>query len=338
MAAKAFGLDIGRSFIKVVEVDYNGKNKKLIAAWSVLTPSGGVLSDLPEDLKKVSENIKVCVAQAKVSTNFCNISLIESQVVSRLIQMPNLTDKELSAAINWEAEQYIPLPIKDVNLQYKVISRPQGAEGKMDILLVAAPKRILEKYLNVVRNAGLNINGVETESSAMTRSLTGLSDPATIIVSMGAASTELIIARMGNVLFTRSIASGGINLTKAIMAEFNLPQTQAEQYKQTYGIDPDKLGGKLAVVLKPILDILIGEILKAVEYVRTHFSSSQVARIVICGGGAFLPALGEFLTERTSLEVSLGDAWADFVKEGLILKLPSQGSIYAVATGLALYK
>ena len=176
----------------------------------------------------------------------------------------------------------------------------------------------------------------ETESIALTRALTKPDDPATIIVSLGALSTELIIAYGGNVLFTRSIATGGVTLTKAIMAEFNLPQAQAEEYKQTYGILEDKLSGKVAAVLKPILDILISEILKAVEFAHIHTEDSQIGRIVMCGGGAYLPGLSEFLAERTNFEVLLGDAWTDFAKEGLILKLPGQGSFYSVATGLAL--
>ncbi|OGD83209.1 hypothetical protein A2165_04235 [Candidatus Curtissbacteria bacterium RBG_13_40_7] len=336
MAADSFGLDIGRSFVKVTKVKVSGAKKLLEAAFSIQTPAGGIMSESSLDHKKVAECIKSCVDQAKINADKCVISLIESQVVSRLIQLPNLTDKELAAAINWEAEQYIPLPIKDVNLQFKVISRPQDSTEKMEVLLVAAPKRVINKYLSIVKNAGLAVEALETESSALTRALTRPSDPITVIVSMGAVSTELVIAKESNVLFTRSIATGGINLTKAIMNEFNLPQDQAEEYKQTYGILEDKLSGKVASVLKPILDILISEILKAVEFSRNHVKESGITRIVICGGGAFLPGLSQFLTERTSLEVSLGDAWADFIKQGIILKMPGQGSIYSVATGLAL--
>src|SRR3990172_1188944 len=337
MAANIFGLYIGRSFIKVVQVEVRNDKKRLLAAGSLKTPPGGMQSESPIDLKNLSEAIRNCVNEAKISTDKCVVSLIESQVVARLIQLPTLTDKELAAAINWEAEQYIPLPIKDVFLQYKVVSRPQesSTSGKMDVLLIASPKRVIQKYLNVVRNANLRPEILETESIALVRALTKSEDPATIVVSLGALSSELIIAYGGNVLFTRSIATGGVTLTRAIMAEFNLPQAQAEEYKQTYGILEDKLSGKVAAVLKPILDILISEILKAVEFAHSHVENSQIGRIVMCGGGAYLPGLPEFLAERTSFEVSLGDAWTDFVKEGLILKLPGQGSFYCVATGLA---
>ena len=336
MSAQFFVLDIGRSFIKAVKVKKSGNRKILEAAASFQTPLGGPMSEAPVDLMKVSESVKACVAKSNITLQNCIVSLIESQVVTRLIQLPNLTDKELSAAVSWEAEQYIPLPIKDVNLQYKIISRPESTSEKMDVLLVAAPKRMISKYINIVKNAGLKIVAMETESMALARALTKVGEPPTIIVSMGAISTDLVIADNGNVLFTRSVATGGVNLTKAIMTEFNLPQNQAEQYKQTYGILEDKLSGKVADVLKPVLDVLIGEIQKAIEFSHMHTKDLPVSRLVICGGGAFLPGISQFLTQRTNLEVSLGDAWADFVKEGVILQMVGKGGIFSVATGLAL--
>ncbi|MDO8486925.1 MAG: type IV pilus assembly protein PilM [Candidatus Curtissbacteria bacterium] len=335
MAAHIFGLDIGRSFVKTVELNGGGKQKTLKAVGSVQTPGGGIQSESQVELAKVSEAIRQCVNSAKIEASECVVSIIESQVVSRLIELPNLTDKELAAAINWEAEQYIPMPIKDVNLQYKVVSKGETT-GKISVLLIAAPKRVIEKYINIVHAAGLKPVAFETESLALARSLYREGDPTTIIVSLGAASTELVVVYGANVVFTRSIATGGMALTRAIMNEFNLPQNQAEEYKQTYGILTDKLSGKVANVLKPVLEILAVELVKAIEYTHTHVAGSSVSRVVICGGGSFLPGFSEFLAERTSLEISLGDPWADFSKEGLITKLTGQGSVYAVATGLAL--
>jgi type IV pilus assembly protein PilM len=338
MSAQNFGLDIGRSFIKVVQAKVSGENKLLTAVASVPTPSGGMQSDSPIDLKKISEAVRQCVKVAKVHGNNCNVSIIESQAVTRLVEMPNLTDKELSSAINWEADKYIPLPLKEVNLQYKVVSRyPAGDEkgGKMDVLLVAAPKRVVEKYLLVVKDAGLKLSAIETESASLARALSRGVEAGLVLVSFGSVSTELVAVREGNVIFTRSIATGGEALTRAIMAEFNLQHQQAEEYKHAYGIMENQLGGKVANVLKPILEVIIGELMRAIEFSKTHMQANQLARIAICGGGAYLPGISEFITRKTSLEVSLADPWDSFTKEGLILKLPGQGGFYTTATGLA---
>lgn len=335
MSAQVFGLDIGRSFIKAVAVSASGGKKMLVGAAMTATPAGGMQSDSPADLEKITEAVRACRESAKIDSAKCVVSIIESQVVTRLVTMPRLTDKELSAAIHWESEKYIPLPLKDVNLQYKVLSRPTEGTGQMEVLLIAAPKKVVEKYLTVVKKAGLEPLAVETESTALARALTRVGDSPVIIVSFGAVSTEMVLAHEGNVFFTRSIAAGGATLTKSISTEFNLPVNQAEEYKHSYGLLADKLGGRVAGVLKPTVELVAGEILKAVEFSHTH-SKAPVSRIMIGGGGALLPGLEEFLAARTSMEVSLADPWSDFVKDGLILKMPGQGAVYAVATGLAL--
>ncbi len=337
MASPAFGLDIGRSFIKVVQVERSGSKKILTAAASLPMPSGGIQQESVIELKKVSDAVKVCVENAKVDGEKCTISLIESQAVTRLIEMPDLTDKELASAITYEADQYIPLPIKEVNLQYRIVSRPKGDFGnQMQVLLVAAPLRVIKKYSKIVKDAGLTLNAVETESAALSRALTKPQDAPSLIVSLGAYSTELVIVQNGSPVLTRSIATGGLSLTRAIVSEFSLSQNQAEEYKKAYGILKDKLSGKVSAVLRPILEMLVVEILKAIEFAKSHVKDYQLANMVVCGGGAYLPGLSEFLTERTGLEVLLGDPWQNFSKEGLVLKLVGQGGFYGIATGLAL--
>lgn len=131
MAAQLFGLDIGRSFIKVVQIQKKSGKMSLLATSSMVTPASGMNSNSKTDLKTLAVGIKKSISAARIKGNSCSVSIVESQAVTRLIDLPNLTDKELSAAINFEADQYIPLPIKDVNVQYKVISRSQpGSNGK----------------------------------------------------------------------------------------------------------------------------------------------------------------------------------------------------------------
>ncbi|MCR4324117.1 MAG: type IV pilus assembly protein PilM [Candidatus Curtissbacteria bacterium] len=339
MSARLFGLDIGRSYIKVAAVDVSRNRKVLTAAGIISSPVPAFLSSSESDLSKVVDAVKRLVEEVKIETDKCSVSLMESQVISRLIQIPKLTDKELAAAVVWEAEQYIPLPIKDVVLQHNVVNttNPQHPGGeKMDVLLVAAPKRVVERYIRIVRECHFKVNSIESESFSLARSLTQPTDASTIIVSFGAFSTELTITNRGSVIFTRSVSTGGANLTKIIMREFNLPTIQAEQYKQSYGVSPDKLSGKLVEALGPSLEVVVTEILRGVEFSKSHVSNWSGAKIVLCGGGAYLPGLSEYLVGRTNLDVTIGDPWVDFVKEGLITKIPGQGTVYAVATGLAL--
>ena len=338
MSARPFGLDIGRYYIKVVSADVS-KNKRVLKTVGVF-PShvGGIQTESSADLAKISEIIKKGVKNTKVNSDKCVLSLMESQIVSRMIKMPLLSDKELTAAINYEAEQYIPLPIKDVVLQYQILNRPKKAtsDAKMDVFLVAAPKRVVDKYLKVAKDAGLKVEALETESAALVRALTNSGDPSSIIVSVGAMSTELVIVIGGNVFFTRSVSVGGTTLTKAIMDEFNLPMKQAEEYKRTYGVLQDKVSGRVADVIVPNLETVAGEILRAVEFAKGRVPNAPVRRAIITSGGAFLPGLSGFLVQRTGLEVSIGDPFRFFEKNKLAMSFSGQGSMYSVATGLAL--
>ncbi len=338
MSARPFGLDIGRYYIKVVSAEVS-KNKRTLKASGVFSSHvGGIQTESSSDLSKISEVIKKGVKSAKVDSNKCVVSLMESQIVSRMIKMPLLSDKELTAAINFEAEQYIPLPIKDVVLQYQILNKPKKAtpDAKMDVFLVAAPKRVVEKYIKVTKDAGLKVEALETESSALVRSLVTAGDPSSVIVSVGAMSTELVIVVGGNVFFTRSVSVGGAVLTKAIMDDFNLPMKQAEEYKRTYGVLQDKVSGRIASVISPSLETVAGEILRAVEFAKGRVPNAPVRRAIVTSGGAFLPGFSEFLVQRTGLEVSVGDPFRLFEKNKLVMNLAGQGSMYSVATGLAL--
>lgn len=338
MAASFFGLDIGRYYIKVVDAEYSGRNRILKSAGVFSSQSGGIQLESPADLKNLSESIRKGVKSLRINSDKCVVSLMESQIVSRMIKMPVLSDKELGAAINYEAEQYIPLPLKDVVLQYKILNRPKGASSasKMDVFLVAAPKRIVEKYLKVVKDAGFTVLALETESTALVRSLVLAQDPPTIIVSLGAVTTELVVSVFGNVFFTRSVSVGGANITKSLMDEFRLPAAQAEEYKRAYGVLKDKVSGKVALVIRPHLEIIASEITRAGEFTRSRIPDVQVRRVIITGGGAFLPGLGEFLVDATGLEVMMGDPFRYFKKDKLVNSFSGQGSIYSIATGLAL--
>lgn len=338
MSARPFGLDIGRYYIKVVSAEA-AKNKRTLKAAGIFPGHvGGILTESASDLTNLSQVIKKGVKSAKIDSDKCVVSLMESQIVSRMIQMPVLSEKEMGAAVNYEAEQYIPLPLKDVVLQYKIVNSPKKAApgAKMDVFLVAAPKRVVEKYLKVAKDAGLTVSALETESTALVRGLIRPGDPSTIIVSIGAVSTELVIVISGNVFFTRSVSVGGAFLTKAIMDEFNLQMNQAEQYKRTYGVLQDKVSGRVASVIGPHIETISGEILRAVEFAGSRMPSAPVSRVVVTGGGAFLPGLSEFLVQRTGLEISIGDPWSYFEKNKLVMSLSGQGSTYSVATGLAL--
>lgn len=335
-----FGLDIGSHAIKVVELEKKGKTLKLKTLGTVNTPAGSPFSESDLDQKALANAIKQVIKEARISSRQVVTAFPESLIFSRVIEMPNMTDKELANAIQWEAEQYVPMPLNDVRLSHMVLKRGEKTE-KMKVFLVAAPLSLIERYLNILKFAGLTPLAFETEIVAIKRSLINReeSSPTTLLTSIGASTTDLCIVDEGKISFTRSIGTGGVALARAISQELGFDMTQAEEYKKAYGILEDQLEGKIMQTIKPVLDVIVSEVEKAILYYQTHSPTTAVKRIILTGGSAQLPGLIVYLAETLSLEVEVGNPWVNIeVPENLqktAEELVNQAS-YAVAVGLAM--
>jgi type IV pilus assembly protein PilM len=341
MAAQVFGLDIGSAFTKVAEIKGDASRRDLVSVGMIPTPGKGALSDAEGDQRAIAESIRNLTHEAKISTPFVVASLPESQIFTRVIEMATLTDSELQSAIKYEAEQYIPVPLTEVKLDYSVLSRPkdQKSDQKMEVLLVAAPTALINRYLKIINMAGLKPHALETEITATNRALIETSEfaPTSLIVAIGASTTDLSIVSGKKIVFTRSIAIGGLAFTRAIAQDLGFEAEQAEEYKKTYGLDPSQLEGKIAASIKPIFDVITNEIQRALAFWSSRHQDDSVKRLVVTGGGAKLPGVIPYLTEATSLEGQLGNTWQGVsVNETLLTEIRDDGPFYGVAVGLAM--
>ncbi len=342
MADKSFfGLDIGTYSIKMIELSHVGHDRQLTNVGLAPTPPGATISESKFDRQALAASIKKLSHEAQINTPYAVVSLPESQVFTRIIEMPYLTDKELASAISFEAEQYIPAALNEVSLVWHVISKPQTttADAKMEILLVAAPLTLVNRYTEILEDIGVTPLALETESLATARSLVGTNpySPTTLIANIGASTTDVSIIRGGSLVFTRSVATGGMAFTRAISVELGFPLPQAEEYKKTYGLAEGQLDGKIAQALKPIVDVISAEIKRALLSYREKGPDDIVKRVVLCGGSAKLPGLVVYLAQILGLEVQIGDPWFNIKKDQQRLRvLVEDAPIYAVAAGLAL--
>lgn len=338
MVEEFFGLDIGTAQIKAVQVKKTGNTLVLTAAGMTASPSKGILSEALSDQETLAAHLSKFIASSKITTANCVSALPESQIFTRVIPMPILNDKELASAIRWEAEQYIPVPLTEVNLAWQVLARPVKVtpDAKMDVLLIAAPKVLVEKHLKVLKLSGLKPIGLETEVLAMTRCLVWKASPTTLLISIGAYTTDIFITKAATLLSTRSIATGGEAFTRAIVEELGFERDQAEEYKKNYGLLEDQLEGKIAAILRPVFEILVGEIKKVVGQFESK-SHEKIHSAILTGGGAAMPGIIEYLAQELDLEVTSGDPWARLEKSAEIPKSVLGERLYfAVATGLAL--
>lgn len=341
MAKINIGLDIGFSSIKVVALEKDG-GVKLISLGSIMSPQPGMISDAEGALQEVSVAIKKLMEATHIEQKEVTVALPESKVFTRVIDdLPYLTDNELSQAIRYAAEEFIPMPIADVNLNWQVLFRADGKNKntKTIVLVVASPKNAVAKYINVLNMAGLHPKVLETEIIAVTRSLVGNNpfSPSTLIVQLGATTTDFAAVSKGLIWLTRSISTGGVALTRSLAQHFNFEVAQAEEYKKVYGLAEDQLEGKVYEALKPVVDIIAGEAKRVIQAFESKYPSDPIKRVVLSGGGAKMPSFVVYLANTLGLEVQEADPWYAIAKDkASVSKLAQEAPSYSVAVGLAL--
>lgn len=339
MNNNVFGLDIGQSMIRAVWLSTEKEGYLLNAVLSSPTPLNGMLSESHLDHQEIANIIRKMVNDAKINVKTVNIALPESQVYTKVIEMPPLSDKELASAIYWEAEQQIPVSISNLTLDYKVLERQNkdNDNKNMRVLLVGAPTHVIEKYKNVLSLAGLEIVSVETEVLAVIRALVlNETYPTSLIISMGTFNTAITIVRRNTIIFTYAIPLGGIAITRAIASKFGFSTTQAEEYKKTYGLSEHDFGGKIAQAVSPVLLSILTEVKKAFAYYRVRYKEDPIRQIVLSGAPAKLPGLATFFAKYAGIETIVANPWKILFEQDVPKEIIDDAPDYSVAVGLAM--
>lgn len=337
MSAQYFGLEFGSSSIKVAQVTLTGPKAFVVNALGSGPNAAGSL-DFAEPMitQKIAASLKKVLADSGIKEKRVVVAIPESQVFSRIIEMPPMSEAELTSAISWEAEQFVPIPIAEVELDYSIVDPGNhNKDKKMLVYMVAAPKKKLQAMVDFLINVGLDPIAVESEMVAIARSLSYLpSSGPTLILSMGALSSLIGILKDSSLLFSYVAQVGGVALTRSLSQALTLPLPQAEEYKKTYGVEPSQLEGKVRKGLLIGLTQIVDEMRKAMEYyASTH--NERVNRILLTSGGAYLPGLVSYLTEEFGgVEVVVADPLA-VGKAARGVVIPKERAHLAVALGLA---
>jgi type IV pilus assembly protein PilM len=341
-AQNRVGIDIGVSSIKIAVLSKNQDTAKLFSIGHIPSPQPGIISEAELDLEAVSASIKKLYEEVNPPTRDVAVALPESKIFTRVIyDLPYLSDDELAQAIRYAAEEFVPMPMKDVNLYYQVIFRSPKKEpnSRTVVFVVASPKNLIDKYLKVLQNANLRVVAIETEVIASARALVTYNSfsPTTLIIQLGASNTDYAVISEGLILLTRSIATGGNTLTRLIAQNFNFEGVQAEEYKKVYGVLEDQLEGKLYRTLKPVIDVIMTEAKRVILAHEMQNKQRPIKRVVLTGGGARMPGLVRYFAGYLGLEVAEADPWGSVdVDPTLKQKLAAEAPFYSVAVGLAL--
>lgn len=332
-----FGLDIGTTGIRVVKVRRRGTGNPVLEAYaSAPLAAGLVTSDSAIDQDKIALAIRNLLKANNITSVQAVASIAASEAFATVITTPKLNADELAKAMKLQADQYIPMAVDQVKMDWHIIDQG-GTSDKMKVLLVAAPNTVVNKYLTIVEKAGLELAALEITSIAHARSLMPPSDLAVVILDLGQTNTELTIVYQGSPQLIRSINIGVQTLVRAVAQTLGLDDGQADQFINKFGLTQSKLEGQVAKAMKPSLDSLISEVDKSVKYFLGQNPGIKVEKVIATGGMVTIPEFTTFLANTTGLPVELGNPWVNIsYPAGSQEDLMQQAQIYAVAAGLAL--
>lgn len=341
----AFGLDISDFSIKLVQLEKKRKNYALRTCSRQSIPEGVIKEGEIKREKELIEILKRTISEAKgkeVRTPFAVCSLPEQHGFVKMIKLPKMTSKEAKEAIKWEAEANIPYSLENVYLDWQVIPSRKKLDH-LNILVNAVPKNLVNNYLEILKKADIEPIVFEIESVATARSLVEnkfLSKPV-LIIDLGFSRTSFIIFSGYSIVFTSSIPLCNQEMINRIAEKLGVSKSEAKSLKFKFGLDKTKQKGKVFNALYPSLDKLISQIKDCMSFQKKQVQELQkeeeeINKVILCGGGAYLKGLPEYLSSRLDLKVELGNPWINIYTPGKSKKSPLIPSTQVLAFSTAL--
>lgn len=335
------GLDIGSRYLKIAQVNA-GRDGYELALFSMLPVDRDVIGDgLVLDKAKLVASLKALMSQAGIKKADTVIGLSgHSSIITKVIKVPLITEEELSLNIKYEAEQYIPFDIKDVNIDFEILGPDSEEEGMMDVMLVAVKKSVMNDYVDVVQQAGLNPVVVDVDAFAIGNIYEtnyGVPDKKNIaLVNIGASKTNINILRKGLPVFMRDTAIGSNAHTEVLERSLNISWNIAEKVKlgkSVEGVSPESVRD----IISKASDEIYAEIYRSFEYFRSSVGDEDIHGIVLSGGGVLISGFAQLMSERLGIPVEIADVFKKItIPEKLVPAIKDIAPISAVVMGLAM--
>lgn len=332
-----FGLDIGTTAIRVVELHGGGKVRSLARYGQIQIDSKIGQSEAAADQQKLVQSIKQVISDARLTTRNVAVGVPSQRVFTAVIDIDRLSPEELAKTIRYQADSLIPTPLEESKIDWALLGDSPKEASKVEILLSSVTNEFIEKRLDLLESIGLNVIAFEPETLALTRAL--LSQDSTtpqMILDVGNRATDLVITMGGVPKLTRSIPTGTEALIKAAMQNLGIDEKQAEQFVFKFGLSKDKLEGQVYGAISTTVDILFSEIEKSIKFFQTRYSGVKIDRIIVTGGASALPEFPLFVANKFGVSVEIGNAWRNISfaqdKQNELLSLSNH---FGVAAGLA---
>lgn len=342
------GLDIGSNSVKAVELKRAKGGFQLQHFGMLPLPSEAIVDGALMNSNAVVDAVMELFQKEKIKTKDIATSLSGHSVIIKKIRLPQMTEEELEESIQWEAEQYIPFDISDVNLDVQILNTDIHDVGQMEVVLVAAKKDMINDYVSVIAECGLNPVIMDVDSFAIENMYEVNYDigPGDIVVlaNIGASIININILKNGTSTFTRDINIGGNQYTEEIQKQLSVSYEEAEALKlggeiggpsdTTEAVIPQEVGG----IIRSVSENLAAEIQRSLDFFSATAAEDQITKISLMGGTAKIPGLTNIVESKTGITTEIVNPLASVdinQKEFDIKYLNEVAPLAAVGVGLA---
>lgn len=332
-----FGLDIGMTGMRLVELRGSGSTRSLVKYAYVPIDAKLSQSDSKVDQQKLAQILQNLIEEARPSTNNVAVGIPSSRVFTTVIDFDQLPQNELGKAIMYQVDSLIPTPPNESKIDWAVIGESPKDKTKVELLLSSVPNSFIESRLDMIESIGLNVIAFEPDSIALNRSLVA-SDATTpqLILDIGQQSTDLVITMNEAPRLTRSIPTGADTIVRSAMQNLNIDDKQAAQFVFKFGVSKDKLEGQVYQAIIGTIDMLASEIDKSIKFFQTRYPSVSLGQMIVTGAAATIPELPLYFANKFGVNVEIGNAWRNVVfaadRQNELLAMSNQ---FGVAVGLA---
>jgi type IV pilus assembly protein PilM len=307
----AVGLDVGSSVIKAVELSKKGRSGgfELSHLGVANVPAEAIVQGAFLNASAITEAIREAIENGKIKTKNVAAAVSGHSVIVKKVSLPAMSREELDEQIRWEAEQYIPFDVNEVNLDFQILGGGND-DGQMEVLLVAAKKDLIDDYVQVIHEAGLVPVAIDVAAFAVENAFEANYDAAAgqtvALVNIGAQVVNINIVSNGVPCFTRDITTAGNQYTEEIQKALSISFSEAERIKlggrrtDSHDVVPQEV----EQAVQSVTETVIGEISRSLDFYGATSADARIEKVYLAGGAAKVSGLEKAFHERTGLAVA----------------------------------
>ncbi|MCA1834182.1 MAG: type IV pilus assembly protein PilM [Actinomycetota bacterium] len=296
------GLDVGTTAVRAAEISQGKDGTSLVRFSQVGLPPSAAPDGEVADVGLVTASIKEAIERGGFRTRRVGVGVSNQKVVVRQVDLPWMEEAELRSSIQFQVQEFIPIPVDDAILDFQVLEEfaAEGGERRMQVLLVAAQRGMIDALVQAVQNAGLDPALVDVSPFAALRAVSPEHPPllagreSEALIDIGGGVTNIVLHEQGSPKFVRILPMGGADITEALVAGLGIPVEDAESVKSRVGVAAEA-GGPVAEGAATIIETraasFIEEVRGSIDYYLGQPNAAQITRVSLTGGGARLPNL-----------------------------------------------